>query len=172
MGAITITARYELFQIDGSSGYGVVEWHDDLKVVLRKAGEANRQTVFLMTDTQMKYDSFVEDISCIFNTGEVPNLFEVDELAAIRESVRAAAKQARRNVDSEAELYAFFVVRASYITNLRPFFLLPGCLLLRSASNMNPDHVPCSSAQAACSTRAEEKCESMAGACHCGQGAT
>jgi dynein heavy chain len=112
----TFISEYELFQMDGSSGYGVVEWHDDLKVVLRKAGEANRPTVFLMTDTQMKYDSFVEDISCIFNTGEVPNLFEVDELAAIRESVRAAAKQARRNVDSEAELYAFFVERCR--TNL------------------------------------------------------
>jgi dynein heavy chain len=67
----TFMSEYDLFQMDGASGsgYGVVEWHDDLKAVLRKAGETDRQVVFLMTDTQMKYDSFVEDISCIFNTG-------------------------------------------------------------------------------------------------------
>ena len=41
----------------------------------------------------------------------MPSLFEVDELAGIRESVRAAAKAARRDVDSEAELNGFFVER-------------------------------------------------------------
>eukprot|EP00976_Prorocentrum_cordatum_P112582 1195558-Prorocentrum_minimum.AAC.2 len=91
----TFMAQYELFQIEVTSAYGKQEWQDDLKVVLRQAGEGGKPTVFLMTDSQIKYEFFVEDISGIFNTGEVANLFAVDELSAIRENVRAAAKAAR-----------------------------------------------------------------------------
>jgi dynein heavy chain len=106
----TFISEYELFQIEVTSAYGKAEWHDDLKVALRQAGEAGKPTVFLMTDTQIKYEFFVEDISGIFNTGQVANLFAVDEQSNIRENVRAAAKAARRQ-QSEQELDDFFVER-------------------------------------------------------------
>ena len=39
--------------------------------VLRIAGEANKPVVFLFADTQIKDESFVEDISNLLNTYEV-----------------------------------------------------------------------------------------------------
>lgn len=42
-------------------------------------------TVFLITDTQIKEESFLEDIDNLLNTGEVPNLFATDEKAEIME---------------------------------------------------------------------------------------
>ena len=39
--------------------------------VLRMAGEANKPVVFLFADTQIKDESFVEDISNLLNTYEV-----------------------------------------------------------------------------------------------------
>ena len=41
--------------------------------------------VFLITDTQIKEESFLEDIDNLLNTGEVPNLFAADEKAEIME---------------------------------------------------------------------------------------
>jgi hypothetical protein len=40
-----------------------------------QAGALGAPTVFLFSDTQLKEESFLEDINNILNTGEVPNLF-------------------------------------------------------------------------------------------------
>ena len=44
-----------------------------------------KPTVFLLTDTQIKEESFLEDVDSLLNTGEVPNLFAVDEKAELNE---------------------------------------------------------------------------------------
>ena len=59
------------FQIEISETYSRAEWGEDIKKVLRMAGEANKPVVFLFADTQIKDESFVEDISNLLNTYEV-----------------------------------------------------------------------------------------------------
>ena len=41
--------------------------------------------VFLITDTQIKEESFLEDIDSLLNSGEVPNIFAADEKSEIME---------------------------------------------------------------------------------------
>ena len=53
--------------------------------VLKQTGGAGKGTVFLITDTQIKEESFLEDIDSLLNTGEVPQLFAADEKAEIME---------------------------------------------------------------------------------------
>ena len=53
--------------------------------VLKQTGAAGKGTVFLITDTQIKEESFLEDIDSLLNTGEVPQLFAADEKAEIME---------------------------------------------------------------------------------------
>ena len=72
-------AEYEVYSIEITKSYTQVEWRDDLKNVLRKAGGEGSPTVFLFNDTQIKMESFLEDINNILNTGEVPNMFAKDE---------------------------------------------------------------------------------------------
>ena len=67
-------AQYELFQIQLSKNYDGAAWRDDLKLRRARRGEG-KPTVFLFSDTQIKDESFVEDINNVLNTGEVPNLF-------------------------------------------------------------------------------------------------
>ena len=67
----TFMADYDLFQIEISKNYTTVEWRDDLKRLLLKAGSEGKQTVFLFSDNQIKDESFVEDINMILNTGGV-----------------------------------------------------------------------------------------------------
>jgi len=98
----------KLVQIEISKTYGMTEWRDDLKLLLRSAGEDGKDTVFLFADTQIKQEDFVEDINNILNTGEVPNLFENDEKSAICESLQKPAKDEGMDDPSNAELMSFF----------------------------------------------------------------
>ncbi len=82
--------------------------------VLRLAGAQGQPTVFLLTDSQIKDESFLEDIDSLLNTGEVPNLFAPDERGEIQEAVAVAAAAAAEDKNTEftsLALFSFFVSR-------------------------------------------------------------
>lgn len=60
--------------------------------LLIKTGADGRQTVFLFADSQIKDEAFMEDISMILNTGDVPNLYASDEKAEIIERMQTIAR--------------------------------------------------------------------------------
>ena len=105
-------AEFGLFQVAISKTYGVNEWRDDLKRLIRIAGEDGNDVVFLFNDTQIVKESFVEDINNILNNGEVPNLFPVDEKAAILETMDRIAQKEEMGAMSPSELYTLFVARS------------------------------------------------------------
>lgn len=99
---------YKVTVIEITSTYSRGDWCDDLRATLRQAGEKGLQTVFLFSDTQIKDERMVEDLSNLLNTGEVPNLFDGSDQVSICEGVSARAKKAGMD-GSRAELFAFFV---------------------------------------------------------------
>ena len=50
----TFVAGYELFKIDITKAFGFTDWRKSLRKLLRKAGEDNKQIVFLFSDQQIK----------------------------------------------------------------------------------------------------------------------
>ena len=64
-------AELSLFSIEVTKSYNTAEWREDLKAVLMKAGGQGEGTAFLMSDSQVKKEAFLEDINAILNTGEV-----------------------------------------------------------------------------------------------------
>uniref|UniRef100_A0A1B0AXU3 AAA+ ATPase domain-containing protein n=1 Tax=Glossina palpalis gambiensis TaxID=67801 RepID=A0A1B0AXU3_9MUSC len=100
------------FQPEITKNYGPIDWHDDLKNVLKEAGGLDKHTVFLMTENQIKMELFLQDIDCLLNQGEVPNIYAIDEKQEILELVRLAAQGGNRNIDiSPLQVFAFFVNR-------------------------------------------------------------
>ena len=72
-------ADNDIFQPEISKNYGKTEWREDLKKLLKSTGKDGKPTVFLLTDTQIKQEAFLEDVDGLLNAGEVPNLFALDE---------------------------------------------------------------------------------------------
>ncbi|XP_068600100.1 dynein axonemal heavy chain 12 [Brachionichthys hirsutus] len=108
----TSMAHMTMFQPEISKNYGITEWRDDLKMLLKNAGVKGQKTVFLLTDAQIKDEAFLEDVDSILNTGEVPNMFAVDEKQEIMETLRPIAQAGNKNVElSPLSLFAYFVTR-------------------------------------------------------------
>ncbi|XP_076985169.1 dynein axonemal heavy chain 1 isoform X1 [Tamandua tetradactyla] len=81
-------AEYECFQIELSKNYGMTEWREDVKKVLLKAGLQSLPITFLFSDTQIKNESFLEDINNVLNSGDIPNLYNPEEQDQIINTMR------------------------------------------------------------------------------------
>ncbi|XP_045153350.1 dynein axonemal heavy chain 1 [Echinops telfairi] len=86
-------AEYECFQIELSKNYGMVEWREDVKRALLKAGLQHLPLTFLFADTQIKNESFLEDINNILNSGDIPNLYSPDEQDQIVNTMRPLVQE-------------------------------------------------------------------------------
>lgn len=105
---------FEFAQIEISSSYGRNEWCEDLKRIFLKAGAeggGGNPTVFVFDDSHIVYESFLEDINLILNTGEVPNLFTSEDLSAINDTIAKTANAAGVNTANSTEMYKFFISR-------------------------------------------------------------
>ena len=104
----------EVIQIEISKSYAMEDWREDVKRIMRTAGEKGEHTVFLFTDMQIKEVSYLEDISNLLNSGEVPNIFPLDEKTEIVEKMRTVDKSRPKHLKTDGSplaLYNLFISR-------------------------------------------------------------
>ncbi|XP_071881804.1 dynein axonemal heavy chain 17 [Anas platyrhynchos] len=82
----------DVFQITLRKGYGIPDLKLDLASQYIKAAVKNIPTVFLMTDSQVAEESFLVLINDFLASGEVPGLFQDDELENIISAMRPQVK--------------------------------------------------------------------------------
>jgi len=63
------------FKVDIGKSYSRFDWNDDLKGMYKTLGVDNKKVVFTFSDSEIKADYFIEDISNMLNVGEVPGLY-------------------------------------------------------------------------------------------------
>ncbi|XP_063073303.1 dynein axonemal heavy chain 6 [Engraulis encrasicolus] len=102
---------YRCFQIELSRGYNYDSFHEDLRKLYKMAGVEGQNMVFLFTDTQIVVEEFLEDVNNMLNSGEVPNLFEKDELEQVLAATRPRAKEAGISEGNRDEVFQFFIQR-------------------------------------------------------------
>ena len=87
-----------------------MEWKEDMRKLLRQTGVEGKSVVFLLKDSQITNEFFLEDIHNLLNSGEIPNLFPYDEMKHLIEDFAPVAKEARRDTDKET-MFNYFVER-------------------------------------------------------------
>lgn len=104
--------NFNVFQAEITKNYGFNDWRDDLKTVMKESGGRNKSMVFLFTEGQIKDEYFLQDIDSLLNSGEVPNIFPMDEIQEVLEMVRLAAQGGNRHLDiNPLAVYSFFTNR-------------------------------------------------------------
>ncbi|KAJ3215607.1 Dynein heavy chain 6, axonemal [Dinochytrium kinnereticum] len=101
---------FQCISIELTRTYGETEWREDIKRLYHSAGVEGKNTVFLISDTQIKHETFLEDINNILNSGEVPNLFEFDEREKILGEIRPIAREKGIPEDRDS-VYHLFINR-------------------------------------------------------------
>lgn len=102
---------YRCVQIELSRGYDNAAFREDLRKLYRQAGIRNTPTVFLITDTQICHESFLEDINNILNSGMVPNLFESDDYEQVILGIRDECTKLKLDDLSRDGMFTFFINR-------------------------------------------------------------
>lgn len=109
-------AEFELFQIEITKSYSIIDWREDIKNIMNKTGVQNKSLVFLLDDTQIVNETFLEDINGILNTGEVASLYTTDELNILVDSLSKSYQDSLSSSTlnapaTPAEIYNFFITR-------------------------------------------------------------
>lgn len=79
-------------------------------MLMRNCSDKNESTTFLFTDNQIISELFLEDINNILNSGEIPNLWELEEWEDIINTTRPF-NAALKRPESRENIYRTFVER-------------------------------------------------------------
>lgn len=132
---------YTPYQIQLSKSYSGKDFRTDIKTQMMKCGCTGEQVTFLMTDTQIINENFLEDVNNVLNTGEITNLYEEEDMNTILEEITPYAKSLGR-IEQKDILYA------TYIERVRDLFHIILCMSpvgdsLRIRCRMFPSLVNC-----------------------------
>ncbi|XP_015272477.1 PREDICTED: dynein heavy chain 17, axonemal [Gekko japonicus] len=98
----------DVFQITLKKGYGIPDLKADLASQYIKAAVKNTPTVFLMTDSQVAEEQFLVLINDLLASGEIPGLFQDDEVENIIGSMRPQVKSLGMQ-DTRENCWKFFI---------------------------------------------------------------
>ena len=105
-------AGMQVLTLAGGKSYGYAEFQADLRSLLLLCGVQGRDVVFLVNESAITHERFLEDINALLNGGEVNGLFAGDELSALVEELTPAVRDAGLPTSRES-VYAQFVKRCT-----------------------------------------------------------
>ncbi|MBN3325639.1 DYH1B protein, partial [Atractosteus spatula] len=101
----------QLYRLAVTRTYSHSDFCEDLKKVYRQTGLNKKNTVLLIKDSDIVKESFLEDINCILNSGEVPGLFDKEEIDGIAVELKSVIERSLNDnkEDSREEMYSLFL---------------------------------------------------------------
>ncbi len=100
----------KFFKIRISKNYRRDNFKDDVKALMLETGIEGKSITFMMNDSQLTNELFLEDINSVLNTGEINNLFKSDEMDGIIRDMGPVMVKLKRVETKEAK-YSTFLER-------------------------------------------------------------
>jgi dynein heavy chain 1 len=97
-----------IYQIKAHSRYGMEDFCEDLRTVMRRVGVDGEKICFIFDESNILSSGFLEAMNALLASGEVPGLFEGDEYNALISACRDSAARDGVILNSEEELYRRF----------------------------------------------------------------
>lgn len=104
---------HSVFEIEVNKRYKKADFREDLKKIYRRTGADNKTCCFVMNDTQIVDESFLEDLNNVLSSGEVPNLYKADEFEDIKNTVMKAALRAGY-LETNDSIFKFLITRVQF----------------------------------------------------------
>jgi dynein heavy chain 1 len=98
----------QIFQIKVHSRYGIDDFNEDLRTVMRRVGVDNEKICFIFDECNALSSAFLEAMNALLASGEVPGLFDGDDYTSLMSACRESAARDGVIVDSEDELWRRF----------------------------------------------------------------
>ena len=94
-----------IFQIKLTRKYSIEDFDVDLRAIMKRAGCAEEKICFIFDESNVLDSAFLEHMNALLASGEVPGLFEDDELAALMNEMRGRGKSM---VETDEEVFRRF----------------------------------------------------------------
>jgi dynein heavy chain, axonemal len=107
-------SKQVFFQIALTKTYGETHLKDDIKNLYREAGPLGKNVTFIMTDSEIKSEGFLESINSMLATGEIAGLIPKDErdvFALETKTVYMKEAGTKGEDPSTLELWIYFINR-------------------------------------------------------------
>ena len=106
----TYMRSMEYKSIEITKGFGAAAFREIMKGYMKEAGIAGTGISFVMTDTQIIDETFIENLNNLLNTGEIPNLMLPEDKDEITNGVRPICNQ-KKIVDTIENINNLFIDR-------------------------------------------------------------
>ncbi|XP_067623613.1 dynein beta chain, ciliary [Eurosta solidaginis] len=97
-----------VFQIQLKRGFGLQNLKEEFAALYMKVGLKNVASIFLMSDAQIPDESLLMLINDLLASGEIPELFNEDQLEIIVNGIRNEVKQSG-TLDTKENCWRFFI---------------------------------------------------------------
>lgn len=100
-----------VFQIKAGRNYSVLDFDEDLRSVMKRAGVKQEKICFVFDESNVLSAAFLERMNALLASGEVPGLFDGDEYNSLINQCREAYQKEKEGklIDSEEDLYKLFI---------------------------------------------------------------
>lgn len=112
--ACYLIPEMEIFTVEITKSFGIKEWHESIAKLLLECGKDDKKRTFLFSDTQLISPIFLEDVAGLLTSGDIPNLFEDQDIELINDKFRGVCVSENLPT-TKVSVYARFIkeVRAN-----------------------------------------------------------
>ncbi|KAI8818344.1 dynein heavy chain [Fimicolochytrium jonesii] len=100
-----------VFQIKVHNKYSDLDFDEDLRTILRRAGCKGEKVCFIMDESNVLESGFLEKMNTLLANAEIPGLFEGDELASVLSICKETAHREGTTLTTAEETYKWFTTQ-------------------------------------------------------------